>query len=88
MPAQPFGASDGVAEGFPALLHGEGIGIHAPREPDAVALDADGIPAISPGARSEATKTPGNHARQEFHTLEGMRVKLRGKLEHSRLGCE
>ena len=43
--AQPLGASDAVAEGFPALLKGEGVGVHAPGEPDAVALDADGLEA-------------------------------------------
>jgi len=34
-----------MAEGFAALLQGEGVGIHAPGEPDAVALDADGLQA-------------------------------------------
>jgi len=45
MPAQPFGALAGVAEGVPAPLHGECVGVHAPGKSDAVALDANGLEA-------------------------------------------
>ncbi|MEI6789418.1 MAG: hypothetical protein WCL49_13155, partial [bacterium] len=45
MPAQPFGTSDGLAEGFPAPLQGKCVGVHAPGKSDAVALDANGLEA-------------------------------------------